>query len=143
MLITRKKYYEKLKEDERIVFETVQRYLDEKKGDYHKEGDQWERKKLKELSELDEKIQQISQQKQEDEDLKAKLTEEVDAGNLALDLKRKQEEEKEAELERKRQDKIAQNEAAKYVQNKWIWYKDVGKNLRKKKKRRGGKKKKK
>lgn len=38
--------------------------------------------------------------------------------------------------------KIAQDEAAKYVQNKWVWYKEVGKKLRKKKKKRGKKKKK-
>jgi len=75
--------------------------------------------------------------------LKAKINDDLGTEKLALELKRKQEEEKEAELERKRQDKVAQNEAAKYVQSKWIWYKDVGKNLRKKKKRRGGKKKKK
>lgn len=39
--------------------------------------------------------------------------------------------------------KQAQDDAAKYVQDKWIWYKEVGKKLRKKKKRGGKKKKKK
>lgn len=38
--------------------------------------------------------------------------------------------------------KIAQDEAAKYVQNKWTWYQEVGKKLKRKKKGRKKKKKK-
>ena len=47
------------------------------------------------------------------------------------------------ELERKRQEKMDMEDAARYIQRKWKWYQEVGKHLAKKKKgKKGGKKKK-
>jgi hypothetical protein len=56
MLINRIKYLETQKEKEKLVFETVSRYLDEKRSEYQKEGESWEKKKQRELDELKEKI---------------------------------------------------------------------------------------
>ena len=47
-------------------------------------------------------------------------------------------------MERKRQEKMVMEDAARYIQRKWKWYQEVGKFLAKKKKKgkKGGKKKK-
>ena len=55
-----------------------------------------------------------------------------------------EEKERHAELERKKQEKMDMEDAARYIQRKWKWYQEVGKFLAKKKKKgkKGGKKKK-
>ena len=55
-----------------------------------------------------------------------------------------EEKDRQAELERKRQEKMDMEDAARYIQRKWKWYQEVGKFLAKKKKKgkKGGKKKK-
>lgn len=102
----------------------------------------WEKKRNDETTQLDKKIQDVLTKKSEDEALKEQTALELEREREYLEIKWKQEKEKEDELERKWLMKIAQDEAAKYVQNKWVWYKEVGKKLRKKKKKRGKKKKK-
>lgn len=101
-LINRIKYLETQREKEKLVFETVSKYLEDKKSEYTQEGDRWEKKKNAELDQLSNQINTISQQKQDDEELKQKIYDNVDTEKLALELRRKKEEEKEAELERKR-----------------------------------------
>ena len=56
----------------------------------------------------------------------------------------KEESERQDELERKKQEKLDMEDAARYIQRKWQWYQEVGRFMVKKKKgRKGGKKKKK
>lgn len=47
----------------------------------------------------------------------------------------REEQDRQAELERKRQEKMDMEDAARYIQRKWKWYQDVGKHLAKKKKK--------
>ena len=64
---------------------------------------------------------------------------------LTKDIEKLEEEKRiQEELERKRQEKMDMEDAARYIQRKWKWYQEVGKFLAKKKKKgkKGGKKKK-
>lgn len=47
----------------------------------------------------------------------------------------REEKDRQAELERKRQEKMDMEDAARYIQRKWKWYNEVGKHLAKKKKK--------
>jgi hypothetical protein len=59
------------------------------------------------------------------------------------DSRKKSEEEKQGGIERRKQEKVEQDNAARYIQARWQWYKDIGRTLGKKKKKKGKKGKKK
>ena len=79
------------------------------------EGDEWEQKKDTELDGLNEEYNQITQNKTDDESRKDEINQELERERDELKLKEKLEQEKEEELERKRQEKIARDQAARYV----------------------------
>ena len=108
-------------------------------------------------AEIDDKLElEKKRLEQEKQDIKEKKTEAAREMTEVLEMihkddeARKQREEREKEKEeeeiQKVKDKMSMEDAAKYIQRKWVWYQQFGKQLAKKKrggKKKGGKKKKK
>lgn len=110
-----------------------------------KQSEKWDQKKDKELERLTNIINEISQKKTEDENKQEEVDAQLQAENADLEQQRRAEEEKQKALERKKEENIARDNAARYLQQKWVWWKTVGKASskgRKKGGKKGGKKKK-
>lgn len=130
-------------ERENLVSNKIRDFLKEKKDKLDKEGAWWDNKKEKEIERLTNDINEISQKKTEDENKQEEVDSQLQFEMAELEAQKKMELEKERALQRKKEENIARDNAARYLQNKWVWWKLVGKNFSKKKRGKGGKGKKK
>lgn len=132
-------------EKEKLVSNKISNFLNDKREFLEKQSEKWDQKKDKELERLTNIINEISQKKTEDENKQEEVDGQLQAENADLEQQRRAEEEKQKALERKKEENIARDNAARYLQQKWIWWKTVGKASskgRKKGGKKGGKKKK-
>lgn len=130
-------------EREKLVSEKIKDFLKEKKEAYDLEYEKWENKTNKEKEILTQNTQNLEQKKKEDEERNTEIEALSENQKFELGAKLKEEVEKQRELERKKDENVARDNAARYLQHKWIWWKTVGKTLTKKGRKKGGKKKKK
>ena len=130
-------------EREDLVSNKIKDFLREKKDKIEKESEAWDDKKDKEIERLTKLINDISNKKSEDESKQEEVDSQLQFEMAELEAQKKMELEKERELQRKKEENIARDNAARYLQQKWIWWKTVGKAFSKKGRKKGGKKKKK
>ena len=130
-------------EREDLVSNKIKNFLREKKDKIEKESEAWDDKKDKEIERLTKLINDISNKKSEDESKQEEVDSQLQFEMAELEAQKKMELEKERELQRKKEENIARDNAARYLQQKWIWWKTVGKAFSKKGRKKGGKKKKK
>ena len=130
-------------EREDLVSNKIKDFLREKKDKIEKESEAWDDKKDKEIERLTKLINDISNKKSEDESKQEEVDSQLQFEMAELEAQKKMELEKERELQRKKEENIARDNAARYLQQKWIWWKTVGKAFSKKGRKKGKKKKKK
>lgn len=128
---------------EKLVSDKIKNFLKEKKDSLDKEAEKWDTKNKKETDTLTQEIQSLEQKRKEDEERQTEVDSQLQHQMIELEAKKKEEIEKQRELERKKEENIARDNAARYLQHKWIWWKTVGKTLTKKGRKKGGGKKKK
>jgi hypothetical protein len=130
---------------ENLVSNKIKNFLKDKKEKLDKQAEEWDVKNKVESEKLTHEINELEQRRKEDEEKSTEVDAQLQHEIMELDARKKEELEKQNALERKKQENIARDNAARYLQNKWIWWKTVGKTLSKgrKGKRKGGKKKKK
>jgi DNA repair exonuclease SbcCD ATPase subunit len=130
-------------ERENLVSNKIKDFLRLKKEKLEKESESWDDKKDKEIERLTKFINDISNNKSEDESKQEEVDSQLQFEMAELESQKKMEIEKEKSLQRKKEENIARDNAARYLQQKWIWWKTVGKTFSKKGRKKGGKKKKK
>jgi hypothetical protein len=130
-------------ERENLVSNKIKNFLKEKKEALDKEAESWDNKNKEEGEKLTQEINDLEQKRKDDEEKQTEIDSLFKHEEIELEAKKKEEIERQMALERKKQENIERDNAARYLQQKWIWWKTVGKSLSKGKKKRGGKKKKK
>lgn len=130
-------------ERENLVSNKIKDFLRIRKEKVDKQAETWDDKKDKEIERLTKLINDISNKKSEDESKQEEVDSQLQFEMAELEAQKKMELEKEKALQRKKEENIARDNAARYLQQKWIWWKTVGKAFSKGKKKRGGGKKKK
>lgn len=132
-------------ERENLVSNKIRNFLRDKKETLDKEAEKWDEKNKKESEKLNQEIEELERKRKEDEEKQTQVDADLQNEMMELEQKKKEEIEKQKALERKKEENIARDNAARYLQQKWIWWKTVGKTLSKKgrKGKKGGKKKKK
>ena len=123
--------------------EKIRSYLASKTKELNAHIDTWENKREKEAAEIQNEFNEIQNKKTDDDNKLEDQTRQVQLVMQENDQREKEEEEKKALAEKKRLEKIAQEDAARFIQRKWQWYKVEGKALGKRRKKgKKGKKKK-
>mmetsp|Transcript_31963 Transcript_31963/g.28326 ORF Transcript_31963/g.28326 Transcript_31963/m.28326 type:complete len:342 (+) Transcript_31963:1-1026(+) len=130
-------------ERESLVSDKIKLFLRDKKEALDKEAEKWDSKNKEETDKLTQEIQDLEQNRKEDEEKQTEVDSQLQHEMMELEAKKKEEIEKQRELERKKAENIARDNAARYLQQKWVWWKTVGKLLSKKGRKKGKKKKKK
>ena len=130
-------------ERENLVSNKIKAFLQLKKEILEKNAQDWDDKKDGEIERLTKLINDITNRKSEDEAKQEEVDSQLQFEISELEAKKKMEEEKEKALQRKKEEYIARDNAARYLQDKWVWWKTVGKAFSKKKRGKKGKKKKK
>ena len=128
---------------EKEVSDKIKSFLREKKESLEKEAEKWDNKNKEQTDKLSQEIQDLEQKRKDDEEKQADVQNQLEHEMMELEAKKKEELDKQRELERKKAENIARDNAARYLQMKWIWWKTVGKTLSKKGRKKGKKKKKK
>lgn len=84
----------------------------------------------------------INKKKEDDEKETTKMHQLIQQEIDERNKRDKEEQERVEEVERRKKEKLDMEDAARYIQRKWKWFQDVGKNWAKKRKgKKGGKKK--
>lgn len=130
-------------ERENLVSNKIRNFLKDKKEALDKEAESWDDKNKKESEQLNQEIEELERKRKEDEEKHTQVQADYDNELMELDQKKKEEQEKQRQLQRKKEENIARDNAARYLQSKWIWWKTVGKAMGKGKRKGKGKKKKK
>ena len=133
-------------ETETIVFDTVKEHLTRKREELLDISSQTEKKREREIAKLETKLEEIKENSD-------RALEQIEEMTTKIDQNRNERAREEAEeaFEAEKQEallreKMAMDDASRFIQRKWNWFQTVGKFLAKKKKGRkgkGGKKKKK
>jgi len=126
-------------EREKLVSDKIKSFLRHKKENLDKEAEKWDNKNKEKTDLLTQEIQELEQKRKEDDDKKEEVKAQVNHEMEELKAQRDEEENKQRELERKKAENIARDNAARYLQQKWIWWKTVGKTLSKKGRKKGKK----
>jgi len=133
-------------ETETIVFDTVKEHLTRKREELLDISSQTEKKREREIAKLETKLEEIKENSD-------RALEQIEEMTTKIDQNRNERAREEAEeafeaekQEAQLREKMAMDDASRFIQRKWNWFQTVGKFLAKKKKGRkgkGGKKKKK
>eukprot|EP00344_Euplotes_crassus_P011949 CAMPEP_0196997718 /NCGR_PEP_ID=MMETSP1380-20130617/3258_1 /TAXON_ID=5936 /ORGANISM="Euplotes crassus, Strain CT5" /LENGTH=348 /DNA_ID=CAMNT_0042414037 /DNA_START=103 /DNA_END=1149 /DNA_ORIENTATION=+ len=127
---------------EKQVSDKIKTFLLAKKQELENEAEEWDVKNKQETDKLTQEIKELEDKRKEDEERHREVQAQLENESAELERKKKEEEAQQRELERKKQENIARDNAARYLQDKWIWWDKVGRGLSKKG-RKGKKKKKK
>lgn len=125
------------------VSDKIKSFLKDKKEALDKEAEKWDNKNKRETDKLTQQIKELEDKRKEDEERHNEVQAQLENESADLERKKKEEEAQQRELERKKQENIARDNAARYLQDKWIWWETHGKALSKKGRKKGKKKKKK
>ena len=143
-LLDKIEYLQQQKVKESKASNQIRKFLEEKKNDLDGESTRWEQKKEEELLNLENQTNEITQKRTDDSELRDKIKSDILREQEILQQKREEEKQKEEALDAKRQEKIDQENAIIKIQQKWKWFDETGRFIkRKKKKGKKGKKKKK
>lgn len=124
-------------ETEEIVFETVKTHLTDKREQFMEMSGTRDKQREKEIEKLDAVLKEIKDDSNVALENIEDVTTKIDA-NKKDNERLQAEEDYKAELEAQAlADKMAMDDAARFVQNKWNWFQTVGKLLMKGKKRKG------
>lgn len=129
---------------ENLVSDRIRKFLQQKADILAKKADDQDKLKDVKVEEITRDREEIYKRKAAEEDTIKEISQNIQGEVDEKANRDREEKERLDELERKRQEKMDMEDAARYIQRKWKWYQEVGKHLAKKKKgKKGGKKKKK
>jgi len=127
---------------EEKVSKRIKDYYTTKANHYNEIAEDREKLREEMVEELKQQIDQKENDRQFEEEEIQRMQAQIEQEEEMKRQMDEQEAQREADLERQRLEKIAQDNASRYVQWKWEWFNQVGRAWVKKKKRGKGKKKK-
>ena len=123
---------------ENEVNKSVKDHLAKKQAELNKRAGETDHKMETERKKLETEKTEIKDKKTQAQMEMQRIVEDINKDNEDRKRREDQDKEKEEEEQHKVQEKMSMEDAARFIQRKWVWFQTVGKHLAKK--RKGGKK---